>query len=144
MNRFLRTTTIAATLSVLLITLSSGVRAQSRSPQAAIDQLTDHYFYRVHPALGRRIRSSDSAYIREWQAIQNRLEGNLIKNEDCGDGSPTLQWVVATRFLDSVADGIFHSRYPALNGREIQPDEVTLVAEWDAIRQSLSEEHQCY
>ncbi|KAM3094699.1 hypothetical protein ACKFKG_15580 [Phormidesmis sp. 146-35] len=147
MNRSLRAITIVA-ISLFSVTLPDGVRdrvrAQSSPPQSALDKLTDHYFYRVNVGLRRKIRSGDSIYIQEWQAIQIRLKGNLIENGDCGDGKVTFQWVLPIRLLDSVADGVLYSRYPNLKGRKIRGDETSLISEWNSIRQAISEVHQCY
>lgn len=128
MKRTLSAITIVA-IGLLSVTLPSGVRAQSSLPQSAIDEWTHRFFYRVHKGLGRKTRSTDLAYIREWQAIQNRLKGNLVYGSaSCGNDQEKFAWILneydgnirkPSRLLDKVANAIFYNRHSNLNGRKI-------------------------
>jgi hypothetical protein len=62
----------------------------------AIDSYTDHFFYAANPELNKRkLRSGDTAYIQEWQAIRETMVPLVKTNrEACGRnlGSTDLYW----------------------------------------------------
>jgi hypothetical protein len=124
--------------------------------EEAIDQETDRVLYRVNPELnGRKLRSNDGPYIKEWQAIRQVVaqEMNPKVSQCAGDqywelasydginglrsgrrGSPTF---------DRIADAIFYSRHPELGGRKISASDDGLAREWITIRQTIMVEQPC-
>jgi hypothetical protein len=114
-----------------------------------IDFYTDHFFHAANPQLkGRKLRSSDRAYIQEWQAIR-RAVAPLVKSstEVCFRGADADQafWEVDLKFnqngngsptYDHLADVIFSHRNPDINIRKIRPGS-TAARQWSAIRSQM-------
>lgn len=124
--------------------------AQNKAPQRFIDIWTDNIFSNLHPELsGRKIQSSETEYIREWQAIQTVVANNLTPKMGCtGDSGwglsefdgvnvRTGKRLLTSTVLNKVADAIFYTRHPELGDRKIQPGEDKLTNEWMKIRQAI-------
>jgi hypothetical protein len=109
----------------------------------AIDSYTDHFFYAANPELSqRKLRASDKAYIREWNAIRSAIEP-LVKSsrEVClrnGDGSLYWEFDLGKdrSSYDILADVIFYHRHPALAGQKLRPQTAD-AREWSSIRKQM-------
>jgi hypothetical protein len=124
--------------------------------EAAIDGQADLFLDKVNPELnGRKLRSDDYGYIKEWKAIRKAVEQEMkpAVSECAGDqmwelrsydginglpsgrrGSPTF---------DRIADAIFYSRHPELAGAAISSSDSALAREWSRIRQAIMIEQPC-
>ena len=123
--------------------------------QEIIDDWTDTLFYRANPQLsGRKIRTDETEYIREWNAIQRIVPDLLVyDNNICGDTGWILESYdyisldegkgLVSEELNQVADAIFYARHPELSGRKIRPDETQLANEWSRIRTAVTLLHPC-
>jgi hypothetical protein len=165
---FVRQLTVVLTTAITIVcgnpfaaqagTREDNFAAEARpvTREAAIDQETDRVLYRVNPELnGRKLRSEDGQYIKEWQAIRQVVaqEMNPEVSRCAGDqywelasydginglrsgrrGSPTF---------DRIADAIFYSRHPELGGRRISASNTKLAREWTTIRQTIMVEQPC-
>lgn len=106
-------------------------------------------FYSLHPELsGRKIKFSETEYMREWQAIEIVVANNLTYQMGCtGRGWGLSEYdrtnvrtgerLLTSTVLDKVADAVFYTRHPALGYRKIQPGEYKLTNEWMKIRQAI-------
>jgi hypothetical protein len=116
--------------------------------QAAIDSLTDNFFYQVNPELNKRkLRSSDKAYIREWQAIRE-VVATLVKSssEVCfrgRDSNGNYYWEFDYRKqnggdpYDYLTDVIYYHRNPDMAGMKLRPGTASARA-WSSIRRKLN------
>jgi hypothetical protein len=96
----------------------------------------------------RKLRSSDRAYIQEWQAIR-RAVAPLVKSstEVCHGGAEATEafWEVDLKFnkngsgsptYDRLADVIFSHRNPSIDIRKISPG-TAAARQWSAIRNQM-------
>jgi hypothetical protein len=139
--------------AVTTVTSQSAI-AQSKpvpkeSREWGIDFYTDHFFNAANPQLkGRKLRSSDRAYIQEWKAIR-RAVAPLVKSstEVCFRGADANEafWEVDVKFnkngsgsptYDSLADAIFAHRNPSVNIRKISPGS-SAAKQWASIRSQM-------
>ncbi|MEG4508223.1 hypothetical protein QUA81_31975 [Microcoleus sp. F6_B4] len=131
--------------------LDSAAARDYESRTQAVDRFTDWFFYRVNPQLGgRKLRSDDSsAYIREWNAIRNTVDREMIATQgDCvGDAFWDFDYRSHGRSLvsgaleeDRIADTIWDIRDPS--GDKTRAD--VSKQEWQNLRNSISREHFCY
>jgi hypothetical protein len=112
----------------------------------AIDSYTDHFFYAANPELNKRkLRSGDTAYIQEWQAIRETMVPLVKTNrEACGRnlGSTDLYWEFDLdapqngSSYDYLADAIFYHRNPDMAGQKLRPN-TAAAREWSAIRSKM-------
>ncbi len=119
------------------------------SQASGIDFYTNHFFHAANPQLkGRKLRSSDRAYIQEWQAIR-RAVTPLVKSssEVCFGGAEATEafWEVEVKFnkngsgsptYDALADLIFSHRHPEIAIRKISPG-TNAARQWSAIRSQM-------
>jgi hypothetical protein len=132
--------------------LNSNNRTQpvpTEPKNVAIDSYTDHFFYAANPELKKRkLRSDDTAYIQEWQAIREAI-GPLVKSnrEACrmeGRSQPAdrrywefdLYALQNTSSYDYLTDAIFYHRNPDMFGQKLLPG-TALAREWSAIRRNM-------
>jgi hypothetical protein len=112
----------------------------------AIDSYTDHFFYAANPELNKRkLRSGDTAYIQEWQAIRETMVPLVKTNrEACGRnlGSTDLYWEFDLdapqngSSYDYLADAIFYHRNPDMAGQKLRSN-TAAAREWSAIRSKM-------
>jgi hypothetical protein len=77
-----------------------------------LDDMADSLFNERHPELGgRKIQSSETALVAEWNEI---------------------------RQCDAIVDSLFYDRNPQLNGRKIVKGETALQREWWSLRDQVS------
>jgi hypothetical protein len=112
-----------------------------------IDFYTDHFFHAANPQLkGRKLRSSDRAYIQEWQTIR-RAVAPLVKSstEVCFRGAESAEafWEVDLNFkqngsstYDYLADVIFYHRNPKMAGQKLRPG-TNSARQWSVIRNQM-------
>ena len=110
--------------------------AANRSPEKAIDRLTDFIFYNLHPQLNRRkIRSDETQYVNEWAAIKKVVsDDNLVYQDVCDGNSRNYEWLLSkydgegggrqgrtislsSPVLDKVAGAVFYARHRELDYR---------------------------
>jgi hypothetical protein len=149
-----------STLSILTVALiASGAQMAFAGPNSnnrtgvyptapkgdAIDSYTDHFFYAANPELNKRkLRSRDTAYIQEWQAIRGAMVPLIKTNrEACGrNGSTDLYWEFdldarqGTSSYDYLTDAIFYHRNPDMAGQKLRPG-TAAAKEWSAIRRNM-------
>jgi hypothetical protein len=107
----------------------------------AVEQFTDLFFYQANPALNKRaIRSDESAYRQERQAIYQLVDREIKFNESARQGRSCLpEWYITNdlkdRLYDDLTDVLFGQRYPAIQGGRPQGGEEFRL--WDKLRQSL-------
>jgi hypothetical protein len=112
----------------------------------AIDSYTDHFFYAANPELNKRkLRSDDTAYAQEWQALQEAIVPLVKTNrEACGRNgdSASLYWEFDlstsqnASSYDYLADAIFYHRNPDMAGQKLRPN-TAAAREWSAIRSKM-------
>jgi hypothetical protein len=146
----LSSTAIANPSKEQLFSKNSTLISQNKAPQKFIDIWTHNIFYSLHPELsGRKIKSSETEYMREWQAIEIVVANNLTYQMGCtGDSGwglseydrtnvRTGERLLTSTILDKVADAVFYTRHPELGYRKIKPGEYKLKNEWMKIRQAI-------
>jgi hypothetical protein len=114
-----------------------------------IDFYTDHFFHAANPQLkGRKLRSSDRAYIQEWQAIRRAVAPSVkSSSEVCFRGAEATEafWEVDVKLnkngsgsptYDYLADTIFSHRNPEIAIRKIHPG-TDAARQWSAIRSQM-------
>jgi hypothetical protein len=122
----------------------------------AIDAQTDMFFNIVNPELnGRKLRSADYGYIKEWKAIRRAVNQEMKPRvtECAGDrywelfdydginGLPSGRR--PSRSFDRIADAIFYSRHPELGGKPLTASQSDLAQEWSQIRRAIMVEQPC-
>jgi hypothetical protein len=160
-KQFSRSLAQLSTLSILTMALmASGAEMASAGPNSnnrtgvyptepkgdAIDSYTDHFFYAANPELNKRkLRSDDTAYAQEWQALREAIAPLVKTNrEACGRsvGSADLYWEFDlsapqnASSYDYLADAIFYHRNPDLAGQKLRPN-TAAAREWSAIRSKM-------
>jgi hypothetical protein len=159
-NQISRSIAKFSTLSILTVALivtgaqiaSAGLNSNNRTgvvptePKGdAIDSYTDHFFYAANPELNKRkLRSRDTAYIREWQAIRGAMVPLVKTNrEACGRNASTdLYWEFdldarqGASSYDYLTDIIFYHRNPDMAGQKLSPG-TAAAREWSAIRSNM-------
>jgi hypothetical protein len=150
-----------STLSILTVALiASGAQMASAGPNSnnrtgvyptepkgdAIDSYTDHFFYAANPELNKRkLRSGDTAYAQEWQALREAIVPLVKTNrEACGRNgdSAGLYWEFDlsapqnASSYDYLADAIFYHRNPDMTGQKLRPN-TAAAREWSAIRSKM-------
>lgn len=132
-----------------LFSNNSTLISQNKAPQKFIDIWTNNIFSSLHPELsGRKIQSSETEYMREWQAIEIVVVNNLTYQMGCtGRGWGLSEYdrtnvrtgerLLTSTVLDKVADAVFYTRHPELGYRKIKPGEYKLTNEWMKIRQAI-------
>jgi hypothetical protein len=160
-NQFSRSIAQLSTLSILMVALivtgaqmaSAGSDSNNRTgvyptePKGeAIDSYTDHFFYAANPELNKRkLRSDDTAYAQEWQAIREVMVPLVKTNrEACGRNgdSAGLYWEFDlstsqnASSYDYLADAIFYHRNPDMAGQKLRPN-TAAAREWSAIRSKM-------
>jgi hypothetical protein len=123
--------------------LDTATAREYESRTQAVDRLTDWFFYKVNPQLAeRKLRSNDTYYIREWNAIRSTVDREMIATPgDCvGDAFWDFDYRSHNRSLDRVADTIWTIRDPS--GDKTRAD--VSKQEWKKLRQSIFREHFCY
>ncbi|MEG4851995.1 hypothetical protein QUB10_13885 [Microcoleus sp. B5-D4] len=142
--KFLGVCALAIALVLGVANLDCATARDYESRTQAVDRFTDWFFYRVNPQLGgRKLRSDDSsAYIREWNAIRNTVDREMITTQgDCvGDAFWDFDYRSHGRSLDRIADTIWDIRDPS--GDKTRAD--VSKQEWQNLRQSIIREHFCY
>ncbi|MEG4031500.1 MULTISPECIES: hypothetical protein [unclassified Microcoleus] len=142
--KFLGVCALAIALVLGGSNLDSATARDYESRTQAVDRFTDWFFYRVNPQLGgRKLRYDDSsAYIREWNAIRNTVDREMITTQgDCvGDAFWDFDYRSHVRSLDRIADTIWDIRDPS--GDKTRAD--VSKQEWQKLRNSISREHYCY
>ncbi|MBD2372744.1 MULTISPECIES: hypothetical protein [Leptolyngbya] len=147
-------------LTGLLITMIAAGDIANAAPvqtrEGAIDWQTDLFLHKVNPELnGRKLRLSDTSYIREWNAIRQAVNQEMKPNitECAGDqywelysydginGLPSGRRPASS--FDRIADAIFYSRHPELAGRSLSSSNSALAREWSQIRQAIMIEQPC-
>ncbi|NJK52829.1 MAG: hypothetical protein HC936_08325 [Leptolyngbyaceae cyanobacterium SU_3_3] len=147
------TTTIVCTHS---LTARADDSYQTR--EAAIDRQADWFLYNVNPKLqGRKLRSNDAQYIKEWNAIRKAVAREMKSTiSSCGGaqywelveydwlyGSSDLAERHVSSSFDRIANAIFYSRHPKLAGTQISSSNSALAREWSHIRRSIITEQPC-
>jgi hypothetical protein len=112
----------------------------------AIDSYTDHFFYAANPELNKRkLRSGDTAYAQEWQAIREAMVPLVKTNrEACGRNGDNagLYWEFDLDALqngssyDYLTDAIFYHRNRDMAGQKLRPN-TAAAREWSAIRSKM-------
>jgi hypothetical protein len=123
--------------------LDTAIAREYESRTQAVDRLTDWFFYKVNPQLAeRKLRSNDTYYIREWNAIRSTVDLEMIATPgDCvGDAFWDFDYRSHNRSLDRIADTIWNIRDPS--GDKTRAD--VSKQEWKKLRQSIFREHFCY
>jgi hypothetical protein len=123
--------------------LDTAIAREYESRTQAVDRLTDWFFYKINPQLAeRKLRSNDTYYIREWNAIRSTVDREMIATPgDCvGDAFWDFDYRSHGRSLDRIADTIWTIRDPS--GDKTRAD-VSKQA-WKKLRNSISREHFCY
>ncbi|MEG4494499.1 hypothetical protein QUA90_24645 [Microcoleus sp. D3_18_C4] len=150
-SHFLGVLALAIALVLGVANLDCATARDYESRTQAVDRFTDWFFYRVNPQLGgRKLRSDDSsAYIREWNAIRNTVDREMITTQgDCvGDAFWDFDYRSHGRSLvsgaleeDRIADTIWDIRDPS--GDKTRAD--VSKQEWQKLRNSIIREHYCY
>ena len=142
-SKFSAVCVLASVLAIAGTNLASAGSRDLESRTQAVDRFTDWFFYRVNPQLGeRKLRSNDSYYIREWNAIRNTVEREMITTPgDCvGDAFWDFDYRSHGRSLDLIADTIWDIRDPS--GDKTRAD--VSKQEWQKLRNSIIREHFCY
>lgn len=149
---------IAMMIGILSTAIATPARADQSnvSRQDAINSQTDMFLYKVNPELnGRKLRSNDYGYINQWNAIRAAVEQEMkpdisscagdqyweLYSYDGINGLPSSRRPSPS--FDRIADAIFHSRHPELNGRSISSTNSALANEWSQIRRSIMVEQPC-
>ncbi len=119
--------------------------APTEPRESAIDRITDNFFYQANPELkGRKLGSRDRTYIREWNQLRSAIVP-MVKSskEACFRHDPSdLYWEFDLNDnpnqsnYDALADVIFYSRNPELQGEKLSPRSPA-AREWSAIRKRL-------
>ncbi len=113
----------------------------TESREASIEQFTDGFFYQANPELNRRkIQPGESDYIQEWQAIRDVVSQEITFNPNAGRRSCLPKWYVPNNdaaIFDRVADQIFYTRNPDLNGQKIMPNDRVNIRRWSNIRRKI-------
>lgn len=150
-----------STLSILTVALiASGAQMASAGPNSnnrtgvyptepkgdAIDSYTDHFFYAANPELNKRkLRSDDTAYAQEWQALREAIVPLVKTNREAcrmGGRSETPYWEFDlyspqdTSSYDYLADAIFYHRNPDMAGQKLRPN-TAAAREWSVIRSKM-------
>jgi hypothetical protein len=123
--------------------LDTAIAREYESRTQAVDRLTDWFFYKINPQLAeRKLRSNDTYYIREWNAIRSTVDREMIATPgDCvGDAFWDFDYRSHGRSLDRIADTIWTIRDPS--GDKTRAD--VSKQEWKKLRQSIFREHFCY
>ncbi|MEG4629732.1 hypothetical protein QUB56_08935 [Microcoleus sp. AR_TQ3_B6] len=142
-SKFSAVCVLALALAIAGTNLASAGSRDLESRTQAVDRFTDWFFYKVNPQLGgRKLRSSDSYYIREWNAIRSTVEREMIATPgDCvGDAFWDFDSRYHGRSLDRIADTIWDIRDPS--GDKTRAD--VSKQEWQKLRDSIIREHFCY
>jgi len=142
-SKFSAVCVLASVLAIAGTNLASAGSRDLESRTQAVDRFTDWFFYKVNPQLGgRKLRSNDSYYIREWNAIRNTVEREMITTPgDCvGDAFWDFDYRSHGRSLDLIADTIWDIRDPS--GDKTRAD--VSKQEWQKLRNSIIREHFCY
>ncbi len=118
----------------------------TESKDVAIDRYTDHFFYDANPELNKRkLRSNDTAYIQEWQAIRQAIVPLVKTNREAcprGGGSEGPYWEFAlstarkTSSYDDLTDAIFYHRNPDMAGQKLRSG-TAAAKEWSAIHRNV-------
>jgi hypothetical protein len=128
-------------LCFLIATVAlSGIHpARAESREQVVDQITDLVFYSVNPSLRKRkLKTSDRYYIREWNRIRAVVDPRIQSAAKvCLRTQPDYLWEFGTingqsydQTYDDIADVVFHSRHPELNGQKIPVGDKALAHEW--------------
>ncbi|MBE9009041.1 hypothetical protein IQ250_02335 [Pseudanabaenaceae cyanobacterium LEGE 13415] len=148
----------AGILSAIVISGNSvsATAALVQTREQAIDWQTDFFLHKVNPELnGRKLRSTDVRYIREWNAIRRAVAqqmrptatncvGDLYWELFDYDGiNGLLSGRRPARSFDRIADAIFYSRHPEFVGRSLSSANSALAREWSQIRQAIRVEQPC-
>jgi len=134
---------LAWAIAIAGTNLASAGPLDLESRTQAVDRFTDWFFYKVNPQLGgRKLRASDSYYIREWNAIRSTVDREMIATPgDCvGDAFWDFDARYYGRSLDRIADTIWDIRDPS--GDKTRAD--VSKQEWQKLRDSIIREHFCY
>lgn len=159
-KQFVRSIAQLSTLSLLTVALiatgaqmaSANLNSNNRAvypteyKSNAIDRYTDHFFYAVNPELnGRKLRSGDTAYAQEWQAIREAMVPLVKTNREAcsmGGRSEAPYWEFDldaqpnVSSYDLLTDAIFYHRNPDLAGQKLRPN-TAAAREWSAIRSKM-------
>ena len=142
-SKFSAVCVLALALAIAGTNLASAGSRDLESRTQAVDRLTDWFFYKVNPQLGgRKLRSRDSYYVREWNAIRSTVDREMITTPgDCvGDAFWDFDARYHGRSLDRIADTIWAIRDPS--GDKTRAD--VSKQEWQKLRNSIIREHFCY
>jgi hypothetical protein len=136
--------------------LTASADQSNQTREEAIDRQTDWFLHQVNPELqGRKLRSNDYGYIRQWKMIRAAVAQEMKPTiSSCGgdqywelfdydgiNGLPSGRR--GSRSFDRIADAIFYSRHPELAGTPISASNSALAREWSAIRRAIMVEQPC-
>ncbi len=140
-SKFSTACAIAIALSFSNVNLVHAGDGLTESREASIEQFTDGFFYQANPELNKRkIQVGESGYINEWQAIRDVVSQEITFNPNAGRRSCFPTWYVPNNdaaIYDRVADKIFHTRNPDLNGQKIMPNDRVNIRRWSNIRRKF-------
>jgi hypothetical protein len=120
-------------------------RPQIEAKDKAIDRLTDGLFYQLNPELkNRKLEPSDRSYMSEWQKLRAAIAIRVKPSvEVCYPRHKEGEWEFGTingesqtATYDYLADAVFYSRNPDMNGL-IPANNQTAKNEWLAIRRVM-------
>jgi hypothetical protein len=143
-NQFLSISKFSAVCTLTIALLLGGASlAKAESRDQSVDTVTDSLFHNVNPELKRRkIRTSESAYIQEWQVIRQVVDRGLRYKKLDPKKNPCEipDWYFDNKdeaFRDRLADAIFYHRYPAMKGQPIDRSDRTSTGEWLKFKRSM-------
>jgi len=146
-------------ISLLVTTIVCGTPSANaafvQTREAAIDEQTDLFLHKANPELnGRKLRSDEDGYIREWNAIRQAVDQEMKPTPSQCDGEywelysyDGINGLHSGRHpvpsFDRIADAIFYSRHPEIVGTPLSSSSSDLAREWSQIRRAIRVEKPC-